>query len=159
MNKKIWFVILAAVVVLAGIVYFNQGNNSDNTAVPYGSENNSQPSTQGKQGTSGAKSTSGAWTAPKTYTVNLTDTGPQPSILDISTGDTVKFVNTGTRPYWVASDPHPTHELCPGFDAVHGLVHGEAWSHTFKFSAPKTCFYHNHVDITTSWYKGTINIK
>lgn len=157
MNIKILLIVLAVVVVLAGVIYFLVGNKPAGTNVPYGTGDVSPTSTQKKSGTSGAKTMPSV--RPISYVVNLTDTGPNPSVLDISSGDTVKFTNTGTRPFWVASDPHPTHDLCPGFDSMHGLVHGESWSYTFKFTAPKTCPYHNHVDVTTAWYKGTINVK
>jgi len=156
MNKKTFFIILAVVIVLAGIIYFYQGDKSADTNIPNGTKNTFPASNQEK---SAAKTTPGAQTTSKTYVVNLSDTGPDLRALDISSGDTVKFVNTGTRPYWVASDPHTTHSLCPGFDSSHGLIHNESWSHTFKFAAPKTCPYHNHLDITTAWYAGTINIK
>ncbi len=96
--------------------------------------------------------------ARRVYTVQLNDSGPSPKSLEIASGDTVKFVNTGTRPYWMASGIHPTHNLCPGFDAVHSLVHNEEYSYTFNFEAPKICPYHNHVDPTSDMIKGTINI-
>lgn len=138
MNKKLLIIILSVVLVLAGAYYYQQYKSGIYNAKNIPSSN--------------LKSVS------KTYVVNLKDSGPEPRSLDISKGDTVKFINNGTRPFWVASDPHPIHNLCPGFDAVHGLIHNESWSHIFKFDAPKTCSYHNHVDVTTVMYRGSINI-
>lgn len=157
MNRKILFTILGVVLILAGTYYYKKyyklGIIPKVSDIPFLDPNIQNVSPiQKKPSTSSPKSFS------KTYVVNLKDSGPEPRSLDISKGDTVKFVNNGTRPFWVASDPHPVHSLCPGFDASHGLVHNESWSHTFKFDASKTCFYHNHVDPTTTLYTGVINI-
>lgn len=89
------------------------------------------------------------------YTVEITDVGFKPSTLEINSGDIVKFVNRGNRDHWPASGTHPTHELCPGFDAFHGLIHNEEYSYTFNFKAPRICPFHDHLDPTL---KGTITI-
>lgn len=90
------------------------------------------------------------------YVVEITDIGFKPSTLEINSGDTVKFVNRGNRDHWPASGVHPTHELCPGFDAFHGLIHNEEYSYTFNFKAPRICPVHDHLDPTL---KGTVIIK
>lgn len=138
MNKKTLIITLAVLVVLAAGYYYRVYK----PAIP-GTE----------VAPSGQESAGGT-----TRTVTLTDSGPKPRVLEIKSGDRVKFVNNGTRPFWVASDPHPTHNLCKGFDSSHGLVHNESWSHTFTFSALKNCTYHNHVDPTTTLYSGVISI-
>ena len=158
MDKKILIIILGAVFILAGAYYYQKYYKSG--IVPniqnipfFGPNTQSVPSVEKNK-----SQTLNVKPVPKIHVVNLKDSGPEPRSLDISKGDTVKFINNGTRPFWVASDPHPTHNLCSGFDAVHGLVHSESWSYTFKFDAPKTCSYHNHVDVTTIIYRGSINI-
>lgn len=158
MNKKILLIILVAILVLAGVYYqkyYKSGTVPDISNIPI-----LGPSIQSILPVQPAQKPPVSSPKPtfKTYVVNLKDSGPEPRSLDISKGDTVKFVNNGTRPFWVASDPHPTHNLCPGFDSSHGLVHNESWSYTFKFDAPRMCSYHNHVDVTTVLYKGSINI-
>ncbi|GEM_PF-6253976 len=161
MDKKILIIILGVVLVLTGAYYYQKYYKSgivpDVSNIPVFGPSiqkilpNILP-VQKKLPISIPKPTF------KTYLVNLNDSGPEPRSLDISKGDTVKFVNYGTRPFWVASEPHPIHNTCPGFDSVHSLVHGESWSYTFKFDAQKTCPYHNHIDVTTGLYKGSVNI-
>ena len=158
MDKKILIIILGAVLILAGAYYYQKYYKSgiipNVQNIPFlGPGVQNIPSVQKKN-----PQTSNLKPVPKTLVVNLKDSGPEPRSLDVSKGDTVKFINNGTRPFWVASDPHPVHNLCPGFDTVHGLIHNESWSYTFQFDAPTTCSYHNHVDVTTALYKGVINI-
>ncbi len=66
-----------------------------------------------------------------------------PKELRIKTGETVTFINGGGSNVWPASDIHPTHLLCPGFDARRSLKPGESWSFTFR--EKKTCSFHNHL--------------
>ncbi len=68
-------------------------------------------------------------------------------------------MNPGTSPeaagiHWPASDPHPNHGLCKGFDAKKALAKGQSYS--FTFLETKTCTYHDHLN---SVLKGTISIK
>ena len=161
MDKKTLIIILIAVLILAGTYYYQKyyklGTVPDVSNIPFvGPTIQSVLPVQKKPPVSIPKPTSKP--VSKTHVVNLNDSGTEPRSLDVSKGDTVRFVNNGTRPFWVASDPHPVHNLCPGFDTVHGLVHGESWSYTFNFDAPRTCSYHNHVDVTTVTYRGSINI-
>lgn len=90
--------------------------------------------------------------------VRYTDEGGfAPSPIRIRVGETVTFVNAGTRPIWPASAMHPTHRVYPGsdiekcgtpaqsqiFDACHGIPPGSNWS--FTFSVPGTWRYHDHL--------------
>ena len=94
---------------------------------------------------------------PVTYTVKLTNGGLAPATLSIRTGDTVKLLNTTDAFFWPASNPHPTHTDCPGFDALRGLANGE--SYTLTFSKVQTCGYHNHLDPANSAMWGTITVR
>ena len=143
MDKKTIVIILVALaVVLAGGYYYKTYYKPAGEA-PAAAEEEQKAAQTAK---------------PAVHEVRFTDSGPQPRVLEIKSGDKVKFTNTGTRPFWVASDPHPTHTICPGFDAVHGLTHNESWTYTFNFAAPKICSYHNHVDPTTILFTGVISI-
>lgn len=157
MNKKTLVIILAVLLVLGGVYYYQKyyklGVAPDVSNIPI-----LGPSIQSILPVQKMPSVSSPKPASKTYAVNLKDSGPEPRSLNISMGDTVKFTNNGTRPFWVASDPHPVHNLCSGFNASHGLVHGESWSYTFNFGSSKICPYHNHLDPTTTLYSGVINI-
>ena len=158
MDKKILIIILGVILILVGAYYYQKYYKLDIVPnisnIPFlgPSVQNILPVQKKNPPVSDLKPVF------KTYVINLKDSGPEPRSLDVSKGDTVKFINNGTRPFWVASNPHPVHNFCPGFDASHGLVHNESWSYTFKFDAPKTCFYHNHVDPTTTLYTGVVNI-
>jgi len=77
-----------------------------------------------------------------------------PSSLRILVGTKVNFVNKGTKEVWPASGRHPTHEICPGFDALRVLKSGEVYSYTFSQAAE--CPFHNHLAPAE---KGSIEVK
>ena len=66
-----------------------------------------------------------------------------PTLITVKAGDTVKFINNDSSPRWPASGSHPTHQICPGFDALHGLNNGDSYS--FTFNTAKTCPWHDHL--------------
>ena len=41
--------------------------------------------------------------------VHITDEGFEPQTLEVQSGETVVFENSGQNPHWPASDEHPTH--------------------------------------------------
>lgn len=85
--------------------------------------------------------------AAKTKTLTITygaDGLTDITSLTIKVGDIVKFINNDSQPHWPASGVHPTHQICPGFDALHGLTTGESYSFTFKIA--KTCPFHDHLN-------------
>jgi plastocyanin len=94
---------------------------------------------------------------PVSYTVKLTYDGLSPAMLSIHPGDTVTLVNKTDALFWPASNPHPTHTDCPGFDALRGLANGESYSLTF--TRVQTCGYHNHLDPANSTMWGTITVR
>ncbi|OGL65690.1 hypothetical protein A3B21_03315 [Candidatus Uhrbacteria bacterium RIFCSPLOWO2_01_FULL_47_24] len=77
-----------------------------------------------------------------------------PDTLRVLVGTKVTFVNKGTKEVWPASGRHPTHEICPGFDALNGLKQGETYSHVFDKTAE--CPFHNHMMPTEH---GSIEVK
>ena len=81
----------------------------------------------------------GAWT------VEYTSQGTfVPERLDITTGDTVVFVNASQVPVWPASNIHPTHEILSSFDPRRAVAPGESWSYTFDENGYWR--YHNHIE-------------
>lgn len=90
-------------------------------------------------------------TAPTTTTagttVNITSAGFSPATVTVSPGTVVTFVNTDTKPHWVASDPHPVHTGLPGFDAKSALAPGASYS--FTFTTAGTYGYHDHLNPST----------
>lgn len=107
--------------------------------------------------TASASPTPSATVRPVTHAVSITASGPLPKILTIRAGDSVTFTNENSTGYWPASDPHPTHTLCPGFDARRPLTQGD--SYTLKFSERRTCGYHNHLDPFSEASQGTIIVQ
>lgn len=77
-------------------------------------------------------------------TVEYTDEGYIPSVLEISSGETVTFINKSNRSMWVASDNHPTHSIYSEFDQKGISRHEERYS--FKFEQVGEWFYHDHLN-------------
>ena len=80
--------------------------------------------------------------APQTFVVVIDDRGFNPQVLEIRVGDTVRWISRASKPFWPASDPHPTHTALPGFDALGDLIRGESYRYTFR--KPGSVAYHNH---------------
>ena len=77
------------------------------------------------------------------HTISMDAGGFNPSAITIKAGDTVVFKNDDTRTRWPASDIHPTHLRCPGFDALRPMQPGETYEHTF--TKPEDCPMHDHL--------------
>ncbi len=77
------------------------------------------------------------------HVVTLTAKGFKPERLIIRKGDQVIFESAEDRPYWPASDVHPTHEAYPEFDAKKPIVPPE--NYEFVFDKPGVWSYHDHI--------------
>ncbi len=76
--------------------------------------------------------------------VTLTSNGFSPNPVTVAAGTIVTFVNESNSAMWVASAPHPTHSLLPGFDQLTSVARGGTYEYTF--SKVGTWKYHNHVN-------------
>lgn len=76
--------------------------------------------------------------------IAISDEGFKPNTLTIKVGTKVIFQNIGEKQHWPASDPHPSHTVCPGFDAKKGLAKGETYE--FTFTKAQTCGFHDHLN-------------
>ncbi len=85
--------------------------------------------------------------------IEMTKDGFKPDNIVIPVGTVVRFVNSDTSPHWPASGVHPTHELCPGFDAFHPIIQGEFYEFTFREA--KICPVHDHLNPS---FTGTITV-
>lgn len=94
---------------------------------------------------------------PKTYSITFTALGVSPSLITIRPGDTIRFLNETSSEVWPASNPHPSHTECPGFDAKRGLRAGEVY--TLSFPTATTCTYHSHLNPSNTALQGTIIIR
>ncbi|MBI2057463.1 MAG: hypothetical protein HYT63_00545 [Candidatus Yanofskybacteria bacterium] len=100
--------------------------------------------------------TPNAQKAPNTFLVQITDQGLSVNELNIKVGDMVTFKNVDSVRHWPAAGPHPTHQICPGFDSLKGLSQNESYS--YRFTEVKTCPFHDHLN-TNSKYFGKIIVS
>jgi plastocyanin len=102
--------------------------------------------------------TSGTGNAPaagKTVTVTYNGTSFSPSTVTIKKGDTVRFVDSGASPMWVASNPHPVHsgysgtsvsQHCPDTAGAAFDECEAGTSYSFTFQKTGSWGYHNHAN-------------
>ena len=154
MNNKVF---IALVILAAGVLvgwYFLKGKPStppanqtvEVTPTPSGSNLGAPPPAIGT-GVAGMEK--GGVTA--RTVVTFSDTGFSPNSVMVKKGTTVTFVNESSGQMWVASDPHPTHTLLPGFDELTSV--GRAGTYEYTFAKVGTWTYHNHMNPSV---KGTV---
>jgi plastocyanin len=135
MNKMLVGAIVLVLVILGAVLLTNNNASAPTTPPP------SPTPTQMPSPTP-----SETPTPVQTPTPSPTDSGYTPSTLTINKGDTVKFVNNGTKAIWPASAPHPTHTDYPAFDPKKAIAVGQSWSFTFDLVG--TWKYHDHLNAT-----------
>ena len=77
------------------------------------------------------------------HTVVLTKNGFEPSEITIRKGDTVTFKTTAGKPFWPASNLHPTHGIYPEFDPKQPVDPDKTWS--FQLDTVGDWKYHDHL--------------
>lgn len=75
--------------------------------------------------------------------ITLTEEGFVPGELSIARGDTVTFATGVGRPFWPASNLHPSHRDYPAFDPKEPIMPEDTWQ--FTFSEVGTWKYHDHL--------------
>ncbi len=90
----------------------------------------------------------------RTYHVNLTESGFTPRTIAINKGDTIVFTSSRGKPFWPASDLHPTHEIYPEFDPKNPVSPEDSWP--FRFNRTGKWEYHDHLD---PYFRGTIEVR
>jgi len=132
MNKMI-IGILAVVIVLGAVYYFQPGSQT-------GADQ------EAAIGTSPTAETGTSQDTAKSYEILITDKSFSPLRLEVKSGDKVVFKNTDTKTHWPASVPAPLTGRYPGydpskcgtvdevnnFDACRALAPGETYSFVFK---------------------------
>lgn len=88
------------------------------------------------------------------YEVILTEEGYVPNELTIKKGDTIVFSNTTGRPFWPASNLHPSHRDYPEFDPREPILADETWS--FTFGNVGTWRFHDHL---APYFTGVIIVE
>ena len=89
-----------------------------------------------------------------TVSIVLRDTGFDPQSVRIRRGTTVVFSTTRSNQFWPASNPHPTHDIYPKFDARVPISPDSTWS--FRFDDIGTWNYHDHI---RSYFTGTVYVE
>jgi hypothetical protein len=147
-SKMLIVGILAALAVAFAVGYGARDRRSD-------VDNSPSPTPSATPSASPVAAT--ATPRPVAHTVRLTAAGPQPKALTVRVGDSVTFVNEAPFEYWPASDPHPTHDRCPGLDARRGLRQGDTYALTL--TERRTCTYHSHLDPFNTALTGSIVVQ
>ena len=102
------------------------------------SQNNSGASNTQQQGTSNAASAA---------TVTLTDSGITPAQVTIKSGESITWVNNGTKKIQLASDPHPTHTANPEVSGGQFVVEvAPGASTTTTLTKAGTWGFHDHLN-------------
>jgi len=155
----IW-VIIIAVIVIGGFVLFDgeDVSPSDGDVVSVEGETESEMPAEGSDIDEMIVEDEGdIITEPVVHTVEITETGFSPRTLEVSSGDTVTWINKDSSKHWPASAVHPTHTVYPGssiqkcgsseagdiFDACTSLSQGETYG--FTFNEKGSWNYHNHL--------------
>lgn len=69
--------------------------------------------------------------------------GVSPTVLTVSPGTQVTFINNDSRNHDVKDDPHPTHGDCPAIAQVSYLTSGQQ-RQTGNLNVVRTCGWHDH---------------
>ena len=86
--------------------------------------------------------------------ITIKSDGFVPSIITVSPGTKVIFINVDDALHWPASDVHPTHGICPGFDSQKPLAKNGTYA--FTFTEAKTCPFHDHLNPSL---RGSVVVK
>ncbi len=90
----------------------------------------------------------------KEIIITLDEEGFSPRDIIILKGSVVKFVTTRGKPFWPASDLHPTHTIYPEFDPKEPVMPEDSWN--FRFERVGAWKYHDHL---APYYTGTITVR
>ncbi len=90
------------------------------------------------------------------HAVILSEEGYNPSEFTIGLGDTVVFSADSSygRPFWPASNIHPTHSVYAAFDPLEPVEPTATWS--FTFDQEGEWRFHDHL---APYHTGTITVK
>lgn len=75
--------------------------------------------------------------------IRFTDKGFAPDRLVVNLGDAVEFENASQKPFWPASNLHPSHLVYPDFDPRRPIQASSSW--TFAFNKPGVWKFHDHL--------------
>lgn len=137
MNNKLIWIVVGAVIVVAGA--FVLINNNAGTNQPQTTQNETATPTQAEQ--------------PQQSAVTVTSSGFEPATITVAPGTQVVWTNNSGTEVTVSSDVHPTHLLFP-FLNLGNFDDGSSVS--IVFDKEGTFTYHNHFNASQ---KGTVIVK
>lgn len=143
--KKVMFLIVAVIVLLVGWLILRD-RSEDKPAVSETPSLTVSPMPSVSQETTG-----------RNFDIIISPDGVSAHNLMVKAGDRVTFINQDSILHWPAAGTHPTHNLCPGFDALKGLKQGE--SYAFTFNETGICPFHDHLKTGDSRFDGIIEIS
>ena len=88
------------------------------------------------------------------FKIVLGSDGFKPESLTINKGDMVVFTTIADKPFWPASDLHPSHTIYPEFDPKKPIEASGSWS--FRFDKKGNWKFHDHL---FPLYRGIIIVK
>lgn len=138
MSKKVIWIIVAVVIVIAGAV----------GVYALMQQNAGAPSKEDSTATPGASSNK-----PASATITYSDSGYSPKTITVKAGDTVAIKNTTSHDMQFDSDPHPVHTNNPELN-VDLVSPGQTL--TFTVNTKGTFGYHDHLNPSDT---GTIIVE
>lgn len=155
MSSKAVIGLVVAVVVIGGGAYLFMQGSGPSSGVPAPSPLPSPaPTPSAAPSAAPTPAASPTPSASSEQVIEITSQGFSPSAVTVPVNTAVRFVNRDSVPRWPASGVHPTHQVCPGFDALEPVQPGA--SYTFTFRAAKACPMHDHLNPET---RGTITVQ
>lgn len=88
------------------------------------------------------------------HTIILTENGFSPDKIKINNGDAIIFKTETGKPFWPASDLHPTHGIYPEFDPLEPVPSEK--SYEFVFTKKGTWRFHDHLE---PYFRGVIEVQ
>lgn len=90
---------------------------------------------------------------PVQVSVVLGEKGFDPQEVTLQKGATITFSTTRNKPFWPASNLHPSHTIYSEFDPMRPLQPSETWQ--FTFDRVGDWAYHDHL---RSYYVGIVHV-
>ncbi len=107
-----------------------------------------------KSGSSNVRDEVADKTGEEIVSIVLTENGFEPRYVKIDLGTTVVFSTNVVRPFWPASNLHPSHGIYPEFDPRKPIDPYDKWS--FTFNKTGTWGFHDHI---RSYFNGVIYVE
>ena len=161
MNQKQIFIALGVVVlVVIGLILFNNSNKVNNSSdlansADRMSNSNSDLETEQTTPADNVNTNSVIPSAPieptmpdgndvQVFEITYDGKAYTPAVLSIKNGDIIVFKNNSEGEFWPASAQHPSHLEYPEFDPKKPVAAGQTWQ--FKFTKSGAWGFHDHLN-------------